>query len=169
MKTVLVAMLLAISTLANAGDRAVQPPEPFPTLETLVRKADLVLRCRAETVRHKRRWRIIEAIKGEYRPKMFDQEIPGFIDWTGDATLAKPYPQAGPAIKHNEEIVFVRLDHLHSGEENKWHYLCYPQESFPVVADKITYPKSILWTHTPESIEREFTLAEFTAAIRAVK
>jgi hypothetical protein len=141
---------------------------PAPTLETLVRKADLVLRCRAETVRGKTRWRVIEAIKGEYRPKMFDQEIPGFISWTGTTTLANSSRHARPAKKHNEEVVFIRLQRLHSAEDNKWHDLYYADESFPIVADKITYPKTILWTHTPGSVEREFTLAEFSTAIRAV-
>jgi hypothetical protein len=44
-----------------------------------------------------------------------------------------------------------------------------PPKAFPVVADKITYPKTILWTHAPGSVEREFTLAEFAAAIRDVQ
>ncbi|HEV7403650.1 MAG TPA: hypothetical protein VGO11_12010 [Chthoniobacteraceae bacterium] len=166
MKSVLFAMLWAISTLAHAGDMAIQPPQPFPTLETLVGKADLVLRCRAETVRGKRNWRVIEALKGEYRPRMFDEEIAGLLGWTGTITLAHPSRHAAPA--HTEEIVFLRLLHIHT-DDGKAHERYDAYEAFPVMADKIVYPKTTLWGHVPDTVEREYTVAEFSAAVRAIK
>ena len=169
MKLVPIVFLLALSMFVHGGDMEIQPPRAFPTLETLVGKADLVLRCRAEDVRGKRRWRVVEAIKGEYRPKMFDQEIPGFISRTGTVTLANPLRQSNRTTKHAEEIVFIRRQHLHSAEDNQWHDLYYADESFPVVADRIVYPKTVLWNHTTGSVERVFSLAEFNTAIKAVR
>ncbi len=168
-RTVLPAMAVALSSLASAGDMAIQPPQPFPSLEALVRKTELVLRCRAETVRGKTRWKVVEALKGEYRPKMFDQETPGYIGSTGTLTVASASRRAVPAQKHTEEIVFGQRRHLHSGDDNKWHDHFDADESLPVVADKITYPKTILWDHAPKTIDREFTLAEFILAIKAVR
>ncbi len=69
--------------------------------------------------------------------------------------------------KHNEEIVFMQLQRLHADDDNKWHSCYYVQESFPVIDGKIPYPKMVRYGDSPVSIEREFTLAEFKAAITA--
>ena len=153
---------------AHAGEEPV-PPKPFPALDILTRKADLVLRCRLESIRGKQRWRVIEALKGDYRPTMFDQELPGFISPTGTTTFATPSRHAGTQPKHKERVVFLRLQRLHSDEDNRWHDLFHVDEAFPVIGDNLTYPKTILWSHTPGTVEREFTVAEFALAVRAVK
>ena len=172
MKTVFLATLWAITSLAIAGDMAIQPPQPFPTLETLVHKADLVLRCRAETFRGKVRWRVTEALKGDYRPKMFYQQSPGYIGCdtsTRYSTLATPSYHAGPQPKHNERVVFLHVIRLGSAEYADRPAIYYMDEAFPVVDGKISYPKTIAWTHTSGAEARQFAVTEFAESIKAIK
>jgi hypothetical protein len=167
MKLLLLTILLAWVPIAEAGDMARNAVLPFPPLETLVGKADLVLRCHAKTVGGERLWQVVEALKGEYRDRMFDLEHRGFIrSSTGIPTVADPFYHDLPLPKHDEEIVFVQRERLHFGDDDKWHGCYSVEESLPVVGGKVSYPKTVSWGDSPPlTVEREFTLAEFRAAI----
>jgi hypothetical protein len=153
-----------------AGDMGRGEVKPFPPLENLVGKADLVLRCHAKTVRGEELWQVVEALKGEYSPRMFDLEPRGFVNnWTGISTVADPFFHDVPLPKHDEEIVFIQRQQLCFDDDGKWRNCYYVQESLPIVAGHISYPKTVCWGDSPPlTIEREYTLAEFRAAIASV-
>jgi hypothetical protein len=149
----LAAMALATGT-SFAGEMGGEPPKPYPPLRELVRDADLILRCRPQMKHGDLLFRVTEVWKGAYRPAMFVNEHAGYVSQHGNNTLSLAWDTKVPA--HQEEIHFLKFDR---GTE----YVTL--EAFPLIGDKIVYPKTVLWGKKLGTVDRSYTVREFKEAI----